>query len=64
MIQTIYDIIKTHGGEIKVKTKVEEGDNDAFEKGQDAEFIIQLPFIKIPNLRLKKRTKTLHTLLL
>ena len=34
MVHTIYDIIKAHGGEIKVETKVEEG----------SEFIIQLPF--------------------
>ena len=32
VIQTIYDIIKAHGGEIKVKTKEDEG----------AEFIIIL----------------------
>ena len=31
VIQTIYDIIKAHGGEIKVETKEDEG----------AEFIIQ-----------------------
>ena len=34
MVHTIYDIIKAHGGEIKVETKEEEG----------SEFIIQLPF--------------------
>ena len=33
MIQTIYDIIKAHGGEIKVETK----------EGEETEFIIQLP---------------------
>jgi len=33
VIQTIYDVIKAHGGEIKVQTKEREG----------AEFIIQLP---------------------
>jgi signal transduction histidine kinase len=33
VIQTIYDIIKAHGGEIKVETK----------EGEGAEFIIQLP---------------------
>jgi len=33
VIQTINDIIKAHGGEIKVETKVGEG----------SEFIIQLP---------------------
>jgi signal transduction histidine kinase len=33
MVQTIYDIIKAHGGEIKVQTK----------EGDFAEFIIWLP---------------------
>jgi signal transduction histidine kinase len=33
VIQTIYDIIKAHGGEIKVETK----------EGEGSEFIIQLP---------------------
>ena len=33
VIQTMYDIIKAHGGEIKVETK----------EGEGAEFIIQLP---------------------
>jgi signal transduction histidine kinase len=33
MVQTIYDIIKAHGGELKVETK----------EGESAEFIIQLP---------------------
>ncbi len=33
VIQTIYDIVKAHGGEIKVQTKENEG----------TEFIIQLP---------------------
>ena len=32
-----YDIVKAHGGELKVKTKVGEG----------TEFIIQLPFVKV-----------------
>jgi two-component system NtrC family sensor kinase len=32
-IQTSYDIIKAHGGEIKVETK----------EGEGTEFIIQLP---------------------
>ena len=35
MVQTIYDIIKAHGGEIKVETK----------EGEGSEFIIQLPAI-------------------
>jgi signal transduction histidine kinase len=33
VIQTIYDIVKAHGGEIKVNTKENEG----------SEFTIQLP---------------------
>ena len=33
MVQTVYDIIKAHGGEIKVETK----------EGEGAQFIIQLP---------------------
>jgi signal transduction histidine kinase len=33
MVQTSYDIIKAHGGELKVKTN----------EGQGAEFIIALP---------------------
>jgi len=33
MVQTIYDIIKAHGGELKVETK----------EGQGTEFIIRLP---------------------
>ena len=45
VIQTSYDIIKAHGGQLKVETKVEEGNSDTFGKGQGAEFIIQLPFI-------------------
>ncbi len=35
MIQISYDIIKAHGGEIKVNTK----------EGEGAEFIIKLPFV-------------------
>jgi signal transduction histidine kinase len=33
MVQTIYDIIKAHGGEMKAETK----------EGEGAEIIIQLP---------------------
>ena len=33
MVQTIYDIIKSHAGEIKVETKEDEG----------SEFVIYLP---------------------
>jgi len=35
VIQTIYDIVKAHGGEIKVETK----------EGEGSEFVIQLPYI-------------------
>ena len=35
VIQTIYDIIKAHGGEIKVESK----------NGEDSTFIIQLPVV-------------------
>ena len=35
VIQTIYDIIKAHRGEIKVETK----------EGEGAAFIIQLPIV-------------------
>ena len=38
VIQTSYDIIKVHGGEIKVETT----------EGEGSEFIIKLPFIKNP----------------
>ena len=38
-----YDIVKAHGGEIKVETKVDEGNPDNFGKGEGTEFIIQLP---------------------
>jgi signal transduction histidine kinase len=33
VIQTIYDIVKAHGGELKVETK----------EGEGSEFIIELP---------------------
>lgn len=33
VIQTIYDIVKAYGGEIKVKTK----------EGEGCEFVIQIP---------------------
>ncbi len=35
VIQTMNDIIKAHGGELKVETN----------EGEGAEFIIQLPFV-------------------
>ena len=36
VIQTTYDIVKAHGGELKVETK----------EGEGSEFIIQLPVVK------------------
>jgi signal transduction histidine kinase len=44
VIQTTYDIIKTHGGEIKVETK-EARLNDGVGQGEGAAFIIQLPLV-------------------
>ena len=41
MIQTIYDIVKAHGGELKVETK----------EGEGSEFIIQLPVVWITDLK-------------
>ena len=38
-----YDIVKAHGGEIKVETKVDEGNPDHFGKNEGTTFIIQLP---------------------
>ncbi len=35
VIQTIYDIIKAHGGDIQVQTK----------EGEGSELIIELPFV-------------------
>ena len=35
VIQTIYDIVEAHGGELKVET----------EDGEGSEFIIQLPVV-------------------
>ena len=40
VIQTIYDIVKAHGGELKVETK----------EGEGSEFIIQLPVVWITDL--------------
>ena len=40
LIQTIYDIVKAHGGELKVETK----------DGEGSEFIIQLPVVWITDL--------------
>ncbi len=41
VIQTIYDIIKAHGGEIKVETKDARPD-DAVGRGEGSAFIISL----------------------
>ncbi|HEY1870402.1 MAG TPA: ATP-binding protein, partial [Chitinophagaceae bacterium] len=38
-----YDIVKAHGGEIKVETKVDEGNPDNFGKSEGSEFIVLLP---------------------
>jgi light-regulated signal transduction histidine kinase (bacteriophytochrome) len=35
VVQTIYDIVKAHGGELKVESK----------EGEGSEFIIQLPIV-------------------
>ena len=40
MVQTIYDIIKAHGGEIKVETLPA---GNAGKEGEGSAFIIQLP---------------------
>ena len=40
MIQTTYDIVKAHGGELKVETK----------EGEGSVFIIQLPVVWITDL--------------
>ncbi|HEY5464854.1 MAG TPA: hypothetical protein VIJ95_16445 [Hanamia sp.] len=42
MVQTIYDIIKAHGGEIKVETKEGEARPDD-PVGRGSKFIIHLP---------------------
>ena len=43
MIQTSYDIVKLHGGEIKVETEYAEAAVQALKEGQGSEFIIQHP---------------------
>ncbi len=40
MVQTIYDIIKAHGGEISVRIPSEKVET---REGEGSEFIIQLP---------------------
>ena len=41
-----YDIVtKGHGGELKVETKVDEGNPDNFGKGEGSEFIIIIPIV-------------------
>jgi signal transduction histidine kinase len=42
VIQTSYDIIKAHGGEIKEETK-EARPDDPVGRGEGSEFTIQLP---------------------
>lgn len=49
MVQTAYDIIKAHGGEMKVESqptgrtgKVDERNSDNFGKGEGTVFIINL----------------------
>ena len=47
VIQTIYEIVKSHGGELKVKTEEGEARLSRYfsgdSVGQGTEFIIQLP---------------------
>ena len=43
MVQTSYDIIKAHGIEIKVESKV--ADPGSSGKGEGSEFVIQLPYV-------------------
>jgi signal transduction histidine kinase len=40
-----YDIVKAHGGELRVETKVDEGNPDHLGKDEGTIFIIQLPII-------------------
>jgi signal transduction histidine kinase len=37
-----YYIVKAHGGELKVETKVDDGNPDHFDKGEKTTFIIIL----------------------
>ena len=43
LIQTSYDIVKAHGGELKVETKPAHAGSDG--EGEGSEFIIQLPVV-------------------
>ena len=43
VVQTSYDIVKAHGGEIKVETLPAEAAAQAGKEGEGSEFIIQLP---------------------
>ena len=52
LIQTIYNIVKAHGGELKVETKVGEG----------SEFIIQLPVVWITDLPAGRQVKRIKRL--
>jgi len=42
MVQINYDIVKAHGGEIKVETK-EASPDDPVGRGEGSEFMIMLP---------------------
>jgi signal transduction histidine kinase len=44
VIQTIYDIVKAHGGELKVETK-EARPDDPVGRGEGSTFTIQLPIV-------------------
>jgi signal transduction histidine kinase len=44
VIQTSYDIVKAHGGQIKVETK-EARPDDPVGRGEGSEFVIFLPFV-------------------
>jgi light-regulated signal transduction histidine kinase (bacteriophytochrome) len=43
VIQTIYDIVKAHGGELKVETK----------EGEGSEFSMLLPLLYISDIKIK-----------
>ena len=45
VIQTIYDIVKAHGGEIKVESLPAEAAAQAGKEGEGTRFIIQLPVV-------------------
>ncbi len=49
MIQTTYDVIKAHGGEIRVESppalSAEQAGGQAGKAGEGSEFIVQLPIV-------------------